>query len=60
MPSIDMPHEQMQKYKPALYRENDFEDWDRTIAEALAQPLNPELVPPVDQVPDGHLQLPVG
>jgi cephalosporin-C deacetylase len=46
MPSIDMPLEQMQKYKPALYREDDFEEyWDSTIAEAMSQPLQAELVP---------------
>src|SRR6185295_17162772 len=46
MPSIDMPLEQMRQYKPPLYREADFESfWDTTVAEALAQPLNAELIP---------------
>lgn len=46
MPSIDMPLDQMRQYKPALYREADFEPyWDATIAEALKQPLNQELIP---------------
>jgi cephalosporin-C deacetylase len=46
MPSIDMPLEEMRKYKPALYREADFESfWDSTINEALKQPLNAELIP---------------
>jgi cephalosporin-C deacetylase len=46
MPSIDMPLEQMRQYKPSLYREADFESyWDQTIAAALKQPLNAELIP---------------
>ena len=46
MPSIDMPIEQLRQYKPPLYREADFEKfWDATIAEALNQPLNAELIP---------------
>lgn len=46
MPSIDMPLEQLRQYKPSLYREADFEAfWDETIAEALKQPLNAELIP---------------
>lgn len=46
MPSIDMPLDQMRQYKPALYREADFEEfWDKTVSEAVAQPLNAELVP---------------
>ena len=46
MPSIDMPLEQMRQYKPSFYRQSDFDQyWDVTIAEALAQPLNAELVP---------------
>ncbi len=46
MPSIDMPLEQMRQYKPSLYREADFEQfWDSTLASALAQPLNAELIP---------------
>src|SRR5262245_3729894 len=41
MPSIDMPLEQMRQYKPSLYRAEDFQEfWDRTMAEALRQPLN--------------------
>lgn len=46
MPSIDMPLEQMRQYKPPLYREADFESfWDTTVVEAVAQPLNAELIP---------------
>jgi len=46
MPSIDMPLDQMRQYKPPLYREGDFEPfWDATVAEALKQPLNAELIP---------------
>ena len=46
MPSIDMPLEQMRQYKPALYREADFETyWETTVAEAIKQPLNAELIP---------------
>src|SRR3954452_14521357 len=46
MGSIDMPLEQMRQYKPALYRESDFEQfWETTIAAALKQPLNAELIP---------------
>jgi cephalosporin-C deacetylase len=46
MPSIDMPLEQLRQYKPALYREADFETfWESTVSEALKQPLNAELIP---------------
>jgi len=46
MPSIDMPLEEMRRYKPALYRQPDFEDyWRTTLDEALRQPLNAELIP---------------
>src|SRR5215207_1039354 len=46
MPSIDMPLEQMRQYVPPLYREADFESyWKSTIAEAMKQPLNAELIP---------------
>lgn len=46
MPSIDMPLEQMRQYKPALYREADFEQfWESTISEATNQPINAELIP---------------
>jgi cephalosporin-C deacetylase len=46
MPSIDMPLEALHKYKPSLYREADFDAfWRRTVDEAIAQPLNAELVP---------------
>jgi cephalosporin-C deacetylase len=46
MPSIDMPLEQMRQYKPALYREADFEQyWETTLAEAIEQPINAELIP---------------
>lgn len=46
MPSIDMPLEQMRQYKPALYREADFEQfWETTVREAVEQPLNAELIP---------------
>ena len=46
MPSIDMPLEQMRVYKPSLYREADFESyWETTVAEAVKQPLNAELIP---------------
>ncbi|HEV7301374.1 MAG TPA: acetylxylan esterase [Tepidisphaeraceae bacterium] len=46
MPSIDMPLEALHRYKPSLYREDDFEPfWQATVAEAMAQPLNAELVP---------------
>src|SRR5215207_4316933 len=46
MPSIDWPLEQLKQYKPSLYRESDFEDyWRTTIAEAVKQPLNAELIP---------------
>jgi cephalosporin-C deacetylase len=46
MPSIDWPLEQLKKYLPPLYREADFESyWKSTISQALAQPLNAELIP---------------
>ncbi len=46
MPSIDMPLEQMRQYKPATYRESDFESfWEKTLAESAKQPLNGELIP---------------
>lgn len=46
MPSIDMPLEQMRQYKPALYREADFDQyWATTVSEAISQPLNAELIP---------------
>jgi cephalosporin-C deacetylase len=46
MPSIDMPLEQMRQYVPPLYREADFENyWKTTVAEAVKQPLNAELIP---------------
>jgi len=46
MPSIDMPLEQLRQYKPALYRQPDFESfWESTTAEAIEQPLNAELIP---------------
>ena len=46
MPSIDMPLEQLRQYKPALYREADFESfWESTTAEALKQPIHAELIP---------------
>jgi cephalosporin-C deacetylase len=46
MPSIDMPLEQMRQYRPSLYRESDFDSyWDSTIAAAMKQPLNAELIP---------------
>lgn len=46
MPSIDMPLEQLRQYKPSLYRESDFDPfWRATINEAVAQPLNAELIP---------------
>jgi cephalosporin-C deacetylase len=46
MPSIDMPLDQLRQYKPSLYREADFEEyWETTVAEAVRQPLNQELVP---------------
>jgi cephalosporin-C deacetylase len=55
MPSIDMPLEQMRQYKPTLYREADFDSfWEGTINEALAQPLNGELIPYV--LPTAGLQ----
>src|SRR4051812_21229845 len=46
MPSIDMPLEQLRQYKPSLYRAEDFDSfWKTTIAEAIRQPLNAELIP---------------
>jgi cephalosporin-C deacetylase len=46
MPSIDLPLEQLRQYKPSLNRADDFESfWKQTISEAVAQPLNAELVP---------------
>src|SRR4051812_12759722 len=46
MPSIDMPLEQLRQYKPSLNREEDFKAfWDKTVADAKAQPLNAELIP---------------
>jgi cephalosporin-C deacetylase len=46
MPSIDLPLDQLRQYKPPLYREADFEPfWDATVAEALKQPINAELIP---------------
>ncbi|HVT88913.1 MAG TPA: acetylxylan esterase [Tepidisphaeraceae bacterium] len=55
MPSIDMPLEQMRQYKPTMYREADFDSfWQTTISEALAQPINAELIPYV--LPAKNLQ----
>lgn len=46
MPSLDMPLDQLRVYKPALYREADFESfWESTVQNALSQPLNAELIP---------------
>jgi len=46
MPSIDWPLEKLREYQPPLYRENDFEDyWRQTVAAAIRQPLNAELIP---------------
>lgn len=46
MPSIDMGLDALHRYKPSLYREEDFESfWRSTIAAAVSQPLNAELVP---------------
>ena len=46
MPSIDMPLDRLRDYRPALYREKDFESfWKNTIAEAVQQPLGVELTP---------------
>jgi cephalosporin-C deacetylase len=46
MPSIDMPLEALHRYKPSLYREEDFEPfWRSTVDAAVAQPLNAELIP---------------
>jgi cephalosporin-C deacetylase len=46
MPSIDWPLEKLKEYQPPLYREADFDDyWRSTIAEAVKQPLNAELIP---------------
>ncbi len=46
MPSIDWPLEQLKQYKPSLYREADFEEyWRTTVADAVKQPLNAELIP---------------
>jgi cephalosporin-C deacetylase len=46
MPSIDMPLDALHRYKPSLYREEDFGSfWQSTVAEATSQPLNAELVP---------------
>ncbi len=43
MASIDMPLDEMRKYKPALYREADFDEfWKTTVSEAIKQPLNAE------------------
>jgi cephalosporin-C deacetylase len=55
MPSIDMPLEQMRQYKPTLYREADFDAyWETTVNEAIAEPLNAELIPYV--LPTRNLQ----
>jgi cephalosporin-C deacetylase len=46
MPSIDMPLDALHRYKPSLNREEDFESfWRSTVAAAVKQPLNAELVP---------------
>jgi cephalosporin-C deacetylase len=46
MPSIDWPIEKLREYKPALYREADFETfWNETKMAAVKQPLNGELIP---------------
>ena len=46
MPSCDMPIEQLHRYKPSLNHEADFDAfWRETVAEAVRQPLNAELVP---------------
>jgi cephalosporin-C deacetylase len=46
MPSIDMPLEQLRQYRPSLYRQDDFESfWEQTVAQAVKQPLNAELIP---------------
>ncbi|HRK31523.1 MAG TPA: alpha/beta fold hydrolase [Tepidisphaeraceae bacterium] len=48
MPSIDWPLEKLIEYKPALYREPDFDDfWKQTISAAGSQALN-EAVTPYD------------
>ena len=46
MPSIDMPLDKLREYQPPLTREADFEEyWRSTIADAISQPLNAELIP---------------
>ncbi len=46
MPSIDMPLEQLRQYRPSLNREPDFDAfWKSTVAQAIDQPLNAELIP---------------
>jgi cephalosporin-C deacetylase len=46
MPSMDMPLDALHRYKPSLYREEDFSTfWTSTVSEAMSQPLNAELVP---------------
>ena len=44
--TFDLPLEELEHYKPPRTAQPDFEEfWERTKAEGLAQPLNPELVP---------------
>jgi cephalosporin-C deacetylase len=46
MPLVDMPLEQLKRYKPRLTRRKDFDAfWSRTLRAALAQPLNAALEP---------------
>ena len=44
--TFDLPLEDLKTYKPPRTAQPDFDEfWERTKAEGLAQPLNPELVP---------------
>ncbi|MCM0649564.1 acetylxylan esterase [Clostridium swellfunianum] len=51
---FDMPLEELKAYKPALTKENDFNEfWEATLKESKAQPINAEVVPrnyPISQV----------
>ena len=56
MPSIDMPLERLRQYRPALYRQSDFDQfWKTTVDEAVRQPLNTVELKPYD-LPTGNVE----
>jgi cephalosporin-C deacetylase len=53
MPSIDWPLEKLVEYKPALYREADFDSfWKQTVSAAVSQPLKAQFAP-YELMPNG-------